>query len=79
MIDLGLKDKNVLITGGCNGIGSAITEKFIDQKSNLILTTRSIKKSLKFINSVKNKCKLEVIEIDFLKKNWSKKFKKKNK
>ena len=39
-MDLGLNNKNVLITGGTKGIGKAIAEVFSNNGSNVIITGR---------------------------------------
>ena len=54
-MDLGLKNKNVLITGGSKGIGYSVSKLFDDEGANLIIVSRS-KKNLNNIkkNLTKN-------------------------
>ncbi len=37
-MDLGLKDKNVLITGGARGIGRAVASRFAEEGANVLIT-----------------------------------------
>src|SRR3954447_27026560 len=41
MMDLGLKDKNVLVTGGSKGIGLAIAETFAAEGANAAICARN--------------------------------------
>lgn len=70
-MDLKIKKKWALVTGGANGIGEEIATELAKAGVNLVVTSRTsspianLKKKLK-------KFKIEVhgIEIDFLDKNW---------
>lgn len=39
---IGLTNKNVLITGGAKGIGAAIAERFIREKSNVVIIDKDV-------------------------------------
>ncbi|MDN3015738.1 SDR family oxidoreductase [Paenibacillus sp. BSR1-1] len=41
-MDLQLRDKNVLITGGSKGIGKAIAKVFVDECANVTITARDL-------------------------------------
>ncbi|MEH7335086.1 SDR family NAD(P)-dependent oxidoreductase [Neobacillus drentensis] len=41
-MDLQLRDKNVLITGGSKGIGKAIAKVFVDEGANVTITARDL-------------------------------------
>jgi len=76
-MNLNIEGKFALITGGCNGIGKSISLAFANEGVNLILTTRNKLKVKKFIEKLKSyNIEVKVLELDFLKKNWEKKFKK---
>ncbi|AAT42815.1 SDR family oxidoreductase [Picrophilus oshimae] len=47
----GLKNKNVIVTGGSKGIGAAIVSRFMDEGSNVFSISRSMPE--KMINKVK--------------------------
>ena len=75
-MDLKIKGRNALVTGGCNGIGKSISIALAKEGVNLTVTTRkkiNAKTALKEFK--KFKVKIQVIELDFLKKNWLQKFK----
>lgn len=77
-MNLEIKGKNALVTGGCNGIGKSISLQLAKEGANLIVTTRNKSKIKGFIKEIKKfDTKIEIIEVDFHKKNWEKKFKKK--
>ena len=63
-MDLGLKGKTVIITGGTKGIGSGIAEAFAREGANLILDFRSDEEnSFKFVEELKSKYEVEVFGI----------------
>jgi len=41
-----LKNKNVIVTGGSKGIGKAIADKFLDEKSNVISISRNMPENI---------------------------------
>lgn len=69
-MDLGIKGKTALITGGANGIGKEITTSLAREGANVIFTSRS-DKFLKKMNSDLTKYNVYTkgINVDFLKKN----------
>ena len=75
---LNITGKNALITGGCNGIGRSISLALAKEGVNLIVTTRNKSKVKNFVKEISSfKINLEIIEVDFHKKNWEMNFKKK--
>jgi len=75
---LNITGKNALITGGCNGIGRSISLALAKEGVNLIVTTRDKSKVKNFVKEISSfKINLEIIEVDFHKKNWKMNFKKK--
>ena len=82
-MELGIKNKWALVTGGANGIGEQISIDLAKHGVNLIITSRNnqsldrIKKKLK-----KFKIKVELVVLDFLDEKWKEilftKLKKKN-
>ena len=56
-MDLGIRNKRALVTGGCNGIGSQITIDLISEGCNVTATTRSKKSCIDFINTLNNEAK----------------------
>ena len=75
---LNITGKNALITGGCNGIGRSISLALAKEGVNLIVTTRDKSKVKNFVKEISGfKINLEIIEVDFHKKNWKMNFKKK--
>ena len=53
-MDLGLKDKKCLVTGGCNGIGAAITKNLLDEGCKVVATTRTKFSGEKFKDSLED-------------------------
>jgi len=70
-MDLKIKDKWALVTGGCNGIGEEISTVLASEGVNLIVTSRTqdpidrLKKKLTKFNVA-----VEGVIVDFLNKNW---------
>lgn len=62
-MDLGLKDKVVLITGASAGIGEATAELFVQEGSNLFICGRNKEKIEKMGNELKMKYPKSVIHI----------------
>jgi NAD(P)-dependent dehydrogenase (short-subunit alcohol dehydrogenase family) len=75
-MDLKIEGKTALVTGGCNGIGKSISLALANEGVNLTLTTRNKSKVKNFIKELTEfDIKVKIIELDFLKNNWFKKFK----
>ena len=56
-MNLGLKGKKVLITGGATGIGKTIAEEFVKENANVVITSRSnerLQSSLRELGGKKN-------------------------
>ena len=56
-----LINKKIFISGGAEGIGSAIVEHFCEQKSEVIFVDINFKKAKKLINNLKKKKKLKFL------------------
>ena len=77
-MELGIKNKWALVTGGANGIGEEISIDFAKHGVNLIITSRDNKNLLKIKEKIKKyNVKLIPVKLDFLKKGWMKILKKK--
>ena len=73
-MDLGIKGKWALVTGGANGIGEQISLDLASEGVNLIVTSRSKKAIDRLRNKISNKnIKVEGVIVDFLKINWQRK------
>ena len=76
-MNLGIKGKWALVTGGANGLGEEISKELVASGCNIIITSRT-KSSI--INIKKKLAKFDVkikgVEVDFLKRNWLIEFKK---
>jgi 3-oxoacyl-[acyl-carrier protein] reductase len=51
-MDLGLKDKNVLVTGGSKGIGLAVAELFADEGANVAICARNAEQVDKVVKAL---------------------------
>lgn len=68
-MDLGLKDKVILVTGGASGIGAAITESCLDEGARVVVVTRISPGVEEFIAkqaSAGRPCDLFIAELDDL-------------
>ena len=75
-MDLKIKGKWALVTGGANGIGEEISQELAVAGVNLVVTSRTkypIDKLKKNLN--KYGVKIEGLEVDFLNNDWLEKFK----
>ena len=70
-MNLNLKKKNALITGGANGIGEEISYKLASEGVNIFITSRK-KKNIDLLKKKLSKFNVNVdgVVLDFLKKNW---------
>ncbi len=60
-----LKNKHVLITGGSNGIGEALTRAFAEQTAEVTILDRDYQKGLKIAKDCeKYPCKINVYDLD---------------
>jgi 3-oxoacyl-[acyl-carrier protein] reductase len=54
-MDLGLKGKNVLVTGGSKGIGLAVAELFADEGANVAICARNVEEVDKVVKALAGK------------------------
>ena len=54
-MDLNLKNKKVLVTGGCQGIGLACVKAFLNEQSKVIMVDKDYKKGEKLCKEFRNK------------------------
>ena len=77
IMELNIKNKSALITGGANGIGEDISEKLASEGVNIYITTRHKKNLLKLKKKLqKYNVKVDGIVLDFLKKDYRNKIEK---
>ena len=74
-MDLGIKGKTALVTGGCNGIGESISIKLANEGVNLLVTSRKVES----IDLLKKKLShlpitVQGILFDFFDEDWFLKF-----
>ena len=63
-MDINLKHKTVIITGGSEGVGAATARKFADNGANLLLVARG-KKNLELIaEELRSKTRVEIMAMD---------------
>lgn len=78
-MNLNIKNKIALVTGGSNGIGEEISILLAKQGVNIVVTSRSNKNIIKLkkkINAIDPKIKVCGVVVNFLKINWETSFKK---
>ena len=69
-MNVGIKGKNALVTGGANGIGKSIAEGLANEGVNVYFTSRSKKTIYEMENTLqKYNARCKGIKVDFLKKN----------
>ncbi|MAV81870.1 MAG: oxidoreductase [Pelagibacteraceae bacterium] len=75
-MDLGIKGKTALVTGGCNGIGESISELLAKEGVNLLVTSRK-KESIDLLKEKLSKLPISVegILLDFFDEDWFLNFK----
>ena len=54
-MDLNLKNKKVLVTGGCQGIGLACVKAFLNEQSKVIMVDKDYKKGEKLCKEFRKK------------------------
>ena len=54
-MDLNLKNKKVLVTGGCQGIGLACVKAFLNEQSKVIMVDQNYKKGEKICQELRKK------------------------
>ncbi len=73
MIKFDLKDRVAIVTGGAQGFGLAITERFIDSGASVVIWDIDEKEIKKAINKIKsNKVSYQIVDVsdhDSIKKN----------
>ena len=74
-MNLEIKGKNALVTGGANGVGKSISEHLANEGVNIYFTSRSTQTIIKMEKNLKKfKVKSKGIKVDFLNKNSFKNF-----
>lgn len=63
-MDLGLKDKVVIVTGGAKGIGAAISQKFADEGAKVAIVTRDSADSREFAEELAKKADVFYYPLD---------------
>ena len=73
MIKFDLKDRVAIVTGGAQGFGLAITERFIDSGASVVIWDIDEKEIKKAINKIQsNKVSYQIVDVsdhDSIKKN----------
>ena len=70
-MNLKIKGKTALITGGANGIGEEISEKLASEGVNIFVTTRDRKNLIRLKKKMrKYSVKVDGVVLDFLKKGY---------
>lgn len=59
-MELGLKGKNVLITGSTNGLGKAIAQLMAQEGANVVINGRNKEKANKLAEDIRNTYKTEI-------------------
>ena len=64
MIKFDLKDRVAIVTGGAQGFGLAITERFIDSGASVVIWDIDEKEIKKAINKIKsNKVSYQIVDV----------------
>ncbi|OBT13245.1 hypothetical protein A9264_14115 [Vibrio sp. UCD-FRSSP16_10] len=63
-MDLGLKDKNVVITGGSTGIGAAMVKRFLDEGANVYFCGRNQQKITALLNELDDLSQVHAKQLD---------------
>jgi meso-butanediol dehydrogenase/(S,S)-butanediol dehydrogenase/diacetyl reductase len=68
-MELGLRDKVVIVTGGARGIGAAIASDFVEEGANVIIGDTSVDLAGGLAAKMKGGAKIMVVRIDVTKKS----------
>lgn len=68
-MELGLRDKVVIVTGGARGIGAAIASGFVEEGANVIIADTSVDLAGELAAKMKGGAKIMVVRIDVTKKS----------
>ncbi len=63
-MDYNFKDKNVIITGGSEGVGAATARKFAEHGANLVLVARGKRKLERIAEELRSKTRVEIIAMN---------------
>ena len=76
-MDLKIKNKWALVTGGANGIGEEISKELARAGANILVTSRTLEPIIKLKENLKDlDVIVEGIQVDFLEKDWMESFSK---
>lgn len=68
-MELGLRDKVVIVTGGARGIGAAIASGFVEEGANVIIGDTSTDLTEELAAKIKGGAKITVVRIDVTKQS----------
>lgn len=68
-MELGLKDKVAIVTGGARGIGAAIVSGFVDEGACVVICDTSVDLAEELAAKMKGKVKIVVVRTDVTKKS----------
>jgi meso-butanediol dehydrogenase/(S,S)-butanediol dehydrogenase/diacetyl reductase len=68
-MELGLKDKVVIVTGGARGLGAAISSGFVEEGANVIIGDTSVDLAEELAAKMKGGAKIAVVRTDVIRKS----------